>query len=77
MCNMSGHLRPHPTEVEEKKNIEKKMEMRHRTPAFFYAFDPENYCDFEFFNKTKEPTRVYEGLVTLLAPHLTDSLREG
>lgn len=61
-----GHLRPHPTEVDEKKNIEKKMEMRHRTPAFFYAFDPVNYCDFEFFNKTKEPTRVYEGLAAAL-----------
>ena len=61
-----GHLRPHPTEVEEKRNIAKKMEMRYKTRAFFYAFDPTNYCDIEIFNKTKESTRVYEGLAAAL-----------
>ena len=61
-----GHLRPHPTEVDEKRNIAKKMEMRHKTPAFFYAFDPTNYCDIEIFNKTKESTHVYEGLAAAL-----------
>jgi hypothetical protein len=67
MSGGAGHLRPHPTEVSEMKNIEKKMHMRHKTPAFFYAFDPANYCDFEVFNKTKEqPTRVYEGLAAAL-----------
>jgi hypothetical protein len=62
----SGHLRPHPTEVDEKRNIAKKMEMRHKTGAYFYAFDPTNYCDIEIFNKTKEATRVYDGLSAAL-----------
>jgi hypothetical protein len=62
-----GHLRPHPTEVDETRNIAKKMEMRHKTGAFFYAFDPTNYCDIEIFNKTKEETtRIYEGLAAAL-----------
>ena len=63
---MAEHLRPHPTEVDEKRNIAKKMGMRHKTPAFFYAFDPSNYCDIEIFNKTKEPTYIYRGLSAAL-----------
>ena len=65
-CNMAEHLRPHPTEVDEKRNIAKKMGMRHKTDAFFYAFDPANYCDIEIFNKTKEPTYIYRGLSAAL-----------
>ena len=63
-----GHLRPHPTEVSERRNIAKKMELRHKEGAdvYFYAFDPSNYCDIEIFNKTKEATRVYEGLAAAL-----------
>ena len=60
------HLRPHPTEIEEKRNIAKKMEMRHKSRVFFYAFDPANYCDLEIFNKTKEPPRVYAGVSAAL-----------
>ena len=63
---MAEHLRPHPTEVDEKRNSVKKMGMRHKTDAFFYAFDPTNYCDIEIFNKTKESTYVYAGLSAAL-----------
>jgi len=42
------------------------MEMRRKTGAYFYAFDPTNYCDIEIFNKTKEATRVYDGLAAAL-----------
>jgi hypothetical protein len=55
------HLRPHPTEVAEKKNIDKKFELR-KSEAYHYAFNPHNYCDIEFFNYNKEPTKVYAGL---------------
>lgn len=60
------HLRPHPTEVSEKRNIEKKFEMKRRTTKYLFAFDPTNYCDMEIFNITGEKTTVYEGLRTAL-----------
>lgn len=56
------HLRPHPTEVRERRNILIKYEFRKRTTEYYYAFDYRNYCDIEFHNVTKSPTTIYSGL---------------
>ena len=55
------HLRPHPTEVAEKKNIAKKFELR-RSDAFHYAFNPHDYVDADFFNYNGTPPKLYAGL---------------
>lgn len=56
------HLRPHPTEVKEKQNINKKFEFRSRTDAYHYAFNPRDYADIEFSNYSGSPTTIYPGL---------------
>jgi len=55
------HLRPHPTEVAEHKNIAKKFELR-KSEAYHYAFNPRDYCDIDFFNYNHKPAKVYAGL---------------
>ena len=60
------HLRPHPTEVSEEKNIQKKFDFKRRTHKYLFAFDPDDYCDFEIFNITGEKTRVYPGTCAAL-----------
>jgi len=59
---MSEHLRPHPTQVREKRNILLKYSFRSRTTDYYYGFDFKNYCDLEFHNVTKQPTTIYPGL---------------
>lgn len=60
------HLRPHPTEISEIKNIRKKFEFKARTDKYLFAFDPDNYCDVEVFNITGQKTKVYPGLCNAL-----------
>jgi hypothetical protein len=55
------HLRPHPTEVVERDNIKKKMELR-KSDKYHYAFNPDDYTDIEFFNVLGRSTKVYSGL---------------
>ena len=55
------HLRPHPTELPEKVNINKKFELR-TSDAYHYAFNPHDYVDIDFFNVLGLPTKVYPGL---------------
>ena len=55
------HLRPHPTELPEKRNINKKFELR-TSDAYHYAFNPHDYVDIDFFNVLGLPTKVYPGL---------------
>lgn len=60
------HLRPHPVEVSERKNIQKKFEFKQRTDKYLFAFNPSDYCDFEIFNITGEQTRAYPGVCAAL-----------
>jgi len=60
------HLRPHPTEVSEIKNIRKKFDFKTRTDKYLFAFNPHNYCDIEIFNITGQKTQVYPGLCNAL-----------
>jgi len=59
------HLRPHPTQISESKNISKKMELR-KSPEYLFAFDPDDYCDFNIENKGSGRVHVYSGLRTAM-----------
>lgn len=50
------HLRPHPTEVSESKNLEIKRAFSKRCPKYTYALNPHSYVDFEIFNIHKHST---------------------
>lgn len=58
----AGHLRPHPVDVEERRNIRKKFQFCARTDAYHYAFDPADYCDINVHNVSGEDTTIYIGL---------------
>ena len=60
------HLRPHPTEVREKRNTALKFGFRKRTDEYHYPFALRDYCDVEFHNVTEEPTTAYIGLKAAL-----------
>jgi len=60
------HLRPHPTQVSERENIQYKFQFKRKTDKYLFAFDPHNYCDIEIFNIQKRKTQVYSGLRTAL-----------
>jgi hypothetical protein len=60
------HMRPHPTDVREKRNTAIKFGFRKRTDAYHYPFSLRNYCDIEFHNVTGESTTAYIGLKAAL-----------
>lgn len=60
------HLRPHPTELREKRNTGLKFGFRKRTDEYHYPFALRDYCDIEFHNITGEPTTAYIGLKAAL-----------
>jgi len=59
-------MRPHPTEIREKRNMAIKFGFRKRTEEYHYAFDIKDYCDIEFHNVTREATTAYVGLKAAL-----------
>ena len=61
-----GHLRPHPTQISDSRNISKKMELR-TNPNYFFAFNPDDYCDFMIRNKESGDVIVYPGLRAAMA----------
>jgi hypothetical protein len=58
----NGHLRPHPTEVANRRNISKKFEMKERTDDYLFVFNPGDYVDIIINNITGTPTQTYVGL---------------
>jgi hypothetical protein len=50
------HLRPHPTEVDNKIIIALKYNIAKLTNAYTYAFNKKDYADFDTFNITGQPS---------------------
>jgi len=66
---MSGHLRPHPTEVAERHNMVKKMQLASSAPPgnYFFVCNPDDYCEFDIRNKEDGRVIVYDGLRAAMA----------